>query len=418
MNTYFLVVGLGYGDEGKGRIVAELTRALASDLTVRYNGGPQAGHNVVMPDGRHHTFSQFGCGTFSGARTFLSKHVMIAPGDAIVEAEVLRIKSGFAGALSRTWVDERARVITPYHVLVNRFTEQQRGVGRHGSCGKGVGAAVEFYMHHPELTIRAGDLRDRRACHDKLWNIRNAYSKAIPTHVLDDVLLDLTLKHYEEYANCVHIITPEQSSVLLHSAACPIFEGAQGVLLDEQYGFAPYNTWSNTTLGNAYQILREFSISQEIKTLGVIRPYATRHGPGPFPTGNDGLTYLFPDQHNGWNQWQRNFRVGWFDVPAIRYGLRCLGTQLDGLALTHEDELHNVRPAWSICHEYHTANGARYTPCMGDPQIADDLFRVIPAYDYVETHRVVGYIQEHLELPIRITTNGPVTGRSSIINTL
>ena len=131
----YVIVDLGFGDAGKGLLTDYLARQLKAGIVVRYNGGAQAGHNVVTPDGRHHTFSQFGSGTFiPGVKTYLSRDVVIHPGALLVEGAILEGK-GIPDAFSRLRVSEQALVITPFHQAANRIREIVRGSDRHGSCG-------------------------------------------------------------------------------------------------------------------------------------------------------------------------------------------------------------------------------------------------------------------------------------------
>ncbi|HEX5243517.1 MAG TPA: adenylosuccinate synthetase, partial [Tepidisphaeraceae bacterium] len=129
-----LVVDLGFGDSGKGTMVDYLVRRHEADLVVRFNGGPQAGHNVVLPDGRHHTFAQFGSGSFApGVRTLLSRFMLIEPYAMLNEASHLQ-SLGDSDILSRTLIDERCLVITPPQQIANRIRERARGKEAHGTC--------------------------------------------------------------------------------------------------------------------------------------------------------------------------------------------------------------------------------------------------------------------------------------------
>jgi adenylosuccinate synthase len=129
-----------------------------------------------------------------------------------------------------------------------------------------------------------------------------------------------------------------------------VFEGAQGVLLDEWLGFHPYTTWSTTTFANAEELLAEASARSGARRLGVLRTYATRHGPGPFVTEDPALTAALPDRHNGYGRWQGGLRVGHFDAVATRYALEVCGGA-DGLALTHLD-VAEARSDLRICRAY------------------------------------------------------------------
>ncbi|MEI6292003.1 MAG: adenylosuccinate synthetase, partial [Chloroflexota bacterium] len=154
----FIIVDLGFGDSGKGLLTDFLARQYQAGVVVRYNGGAQAGHNVVLPDGRHHTFSQFGSGSFiPGVRTYLSRRVVIHPGALLVEGTILQEK-GLPDVFSRLRMSEEALIITPFHQAANRIKEIVRGADRHGSCGVGVGEAVEDASAHPGDSVQAGDL--------------------------------------------------------------------------------------------------------------------------------------------------------------------------------------------------------------------------------------------------------------------
>ena len=134
----FIVLGLGFGDEGKGTIIDYLTRKHEIPLVIK-TGGPQQAHNVVEPNGRWHCFSQFGSGTFfPGTKTFLSKGMMVEPGNLLRESYALREK-GEQGTLTRIIIDSDATIITPFERMVSQMREISRGEKRFGSCGMGVG---------------------------------------------------------------------------------------------------------------------------------------------------------------------------------------------------------------------------------------------------------------------------------------
>ncbi|MEQ1503809.1 MAG: adenylosuccinate synthetase, partial [Myxococcota bacterium] len=136
------VVDLGFGDAGKGTTTDYLVRAHDARLVVRFNGGAQAGHTVVLADGRHHTFAQLGAGTFvAGVGTHLGPAFALDPGALRVEARALA-GLGVTDALARTTIDRRARVITPFHRAACRIRERARGDDAHGTTGVGVGEAV------------------------------------------------------------------------------------------------------------------------------------------------------------------------------------------------------------------------------------------------------------------------------------
>src|SRR3954453_22610950 len=147
MGRAVITVGLGFGDEGKGATVDFLTRALDADLVVRYCGGSQAGHNVELPDGRRHTFSQFGAGLFAptGPRTYLGPNVIIDP-EALVREAAHLAELGVDRPFRLLTLHPRCLVTTVWHSLMNRWRELSRGEGRHGSCGQGIGESRSYWL--------------------------------------------------------------------------------------------------------------------------------------------------------------------------------------------------------------------------------------------------------------------------------
>jgi adenylosuccinate synthase len=361
----FIVVDLGFGDSGKGLVTDFLARRTGAALVVRYNGGAQAGHNVVTPDGIHHTFSQFGSGTFlPGVRTFLSRHVIIHPTALLVEREALESK-GIRDAFERLRISEGARVITPFHQAANRVREIARGPGRHGSCGIGLGETVQDGLDYPEDAIHAGDFLKPHSIFPKLQRIRERKREeagVLAEGCRDEPLLQAEMNLFDNQ------IVPEtwiesisrlaEAGLILSDSALAdwagdstdvIFEGAQGILLDEDRGFHPHTTWSRCTAENAEEIMAgSFPHLIPVK-VGVMRSYAVRHGPGPLPTDTDTLAPVI-EEHNATGYWQGPVRYGWFDAVLAGYGLDALGG-VDRLVVTHMDA--PVRMGkWFVCREY------------------------------------------------------------------
>src|SRR5262245_18103087 len=173
MRQAIITVGLGFGDEGKGATVDALTRQLGADLVVRYCGGSQAGHNVELPDGRRHTFSQFGAGTLAPhrPRTYLGPDVIIDPLALLREALHLE-ELGVADPFGLLSVHPRCLVTTWWHRTLNRLRELSRWADRHGSCGQGIGEARRYWLAHGNDAVFAADLRDPDVLSHKLELLR------------------------------------------------------------------------------------------------------------------------------------------------------------------------------------------------------------------------------------------------------
>jgi len=360
------VVDLGFGDAGKGTMVDTLAAHHDAELVVRFNGGAQAGHNVVTPDGRHHTFSQLGSATFQpGVHTLLSRHVALHP--LALDAELEHLAAvGVPDALSRLHVDRRAIVTTPYHQCTNRLREVLRGPDRHGSVGVGHGESVYDSLEHPEATLHVGMLGDRATVRRRLRRQRalklavfDEHTAALSGHptgagelelLQDPGFIETIVDAFHALSQQLDILDADGVRALLERQKHIVFEGAQGTLLDEWHGFHPYTTWSTTTFQGAEEVLADAELEIPLERIGVLRTYAVRHGDGPFVTEDPTIHAAIGEPHNETNAWQGRVRTGWFDAVATRYALEVCGG-IDALALTHVDALPRL-PVWRICTRY------------------------------------------------------------------
>ena len=358
---YASVLGLGFGDCGKGHFVDALARRWQAHTVVRFNGGAQAGHNVVTPadahaEGKHHTFSQFGAGTFvPGVQTLLLDPVVVHPTALLVEAEVLG-RIGIHDALSRLSIDARCKITTPFHQAAGRLRELLRGVASHGTCGVGVGETVRHALEHPGQELRYAALAETstsrpKALLERLQAIRETllaeFSPQCPNGISGalaeefQMLKDETLAaRWMAAAQALARQCPpgfaEAISSQLMRPGCVVFEGAQGVLLDAWRGFYPHTTWSSISTAAVEAAAAPFGISAPIEHYGVLRTYLTRHGNGPLPTHDESLDRLLPEPHNQSTGWQGHFRRGHPDAVLLRYALESVG-DLSGLLISHLD---------------------------------------------------------------------------------
>ncbi|WP_131741282.1 adenylosuccinate synthetase [Actinomadura roseirufa] len=342
---HVIVVDLGFGDAGKGTVVDRLAREPGVAAVVRFNGGAQAAHNVHLADGWRHTFAQFGSGTFTpGVRTHLSRFMLVDPLALAAEAAHLG-RLGVPDALDRLTVDRDALLTTPYHRAANRARETARGGGRHGSCGVGAGETAAYALGHDDAP-RAGDCRSPARLRRRLAALRDWYRESFPGG--EEVpAVEPCAEAFTAFGERVRLVGGGYLRRLLREGDV-LFEGAQGVLLDEWHGFHPYTTWSTTTFANAETLLGEAGATAA--RLGVLRAYATRHGPGPFVTEDPALRTRLPEPDNTEARWQGPFRVGHLDLVALRYALDVTGG-VDGLAVTHLDTA-GACPGLRACHAY------------------------------------------------------------------
>jgi adenylosuccinate synthase len=420
MTRYASVLGLGFGDCGKGRFIAALTRRWQAHTVARFNGGAQAGHNVVDA-GRHHTFSQFGSGTFSPhVVTLLLDPVVVHPTALLVEAEALG-RIGITDALNRLRIDGQCRLTTPYHQAAGRLRELLRGANAHGSCGVGVGETVRHSLEHPDETLRYRDLI--RAPMDRVQAIRKRLLVEFPPSSANTEAGHQELRALRDEALATRWLTaaqalarhcPPVSDLEIHDRlvrpGCVLFEGAQGVLLDEGRGFHPHTTWSSTTSPAVERVARQFGISVGIEHYGVLRSYLTRHGAGPFPTHDPWLDAL-PELHNASDGWQGCFRRGHPDAVLLRYALEAIG-KLSGLLISHLDAFnHGIALRW--CRRYHHCDRLPLSD-LEDLNHQSELTRLLatarPEYDATPI-RSAPALLDHLSsltpLPVVMKSYGP-----------
>lgn len=453
-----IVADLGFGDSGKGSIIDYLAREQKPSAIVRFNGGAQAAHNVIDPLGRHHTFAQFGSGTFvPGVQTHLSRFMLVDVPALQKEAEHLEA-IGISDAFARLSVDEDAMIVTHYHKAINRLREVLRGTELHGSCGMGIGETMIDSITAPHLVIRAADLRDPRTLYAKLRELRerkiatsgDLINLEAVQHLLPDevaLLKDpdapwLIAQLLTKIAQRFKIVSGHYLAKLGGEGDL-LFEGAQGVLIDEWHGFHPYTTWSTTTFENALTLLREIGYQCPIERLGVLRAYHTRHGAGPIPTHDTTLSLQIPDHHNGTGRWQGNFRVGWFDMVLAKYAKAVCG-QVDSLAITNLDRFARV-PNRKLCVGYHVPKDMRLDPALCNTVASDDprflsisslnaktvltdlghqaalcalLQNVTPIYEDAPAEaQYLARIERELNVPITIASHGPTARDKGCLGT-
>jgi adenylosuccinate synthase len=349
---------------------------------------------------------------------------------------------GVPDCFHRVTIEDQALITTPYHVAINRARERIRE-NKHGSCGMGVGETVAYSIMHPESALRAGHLSGRskellnrvryirRHALKELLTIAKGAHMSLVREECEFLQDDRASRDLAElYANFswssgVKIVDSTYLSKILDSGTV-IFEGAQGVLLDEEWGFHPYTTWSDCTFGNAHQLLKQCDYQGEVTRMAVLRAYHTRHGAGPFPTEDKDLSYL--ERHNGFGEWQGSFRRGYFDFLLAHYARRVLGG-VDEVALTHLDQvqgpqkvcigykwdqsdtkglfqrkIHPVsREAYEKLLTLCEVEGMPYFHPFGDGSITP-VFTTLPSVD-----RLISGVSTAMQAPITIRSYGPTS---------
>ncbi len=369
-----VVVGAQWGDEGKGKIVDIFTEH--ADMVVRYGGGPNAGHTLVVGNDKL-VVRLVPSGILREKTTcILAQGMAIDPGSLVSELDELR-KRGLPRSSTSLLVSDRAHAILPYHVLVDQLREKtplalgttKRGVGpcyedKAGRRGVALGAFRDM--------ARVESLVARALAH---WEPAIVALGGTPPGVKD--VMD-SLRPLAERVVPMLAETAKLVEATMRAGQRVLFEGAQGTLLDIDHGTYPFVTSSHSTAGGACAGAG-VGPSRIDAVVGLVKAYCTRVGGGPFPTElkdavGEGLRAR---GHEFGSVTGRPRRTGWLDLPALRYAVRVNG--LDGLALTKLDVLTGMDEI-KICTHYKTSAGTTEDFPIDDADHAVPVYETLPGW--------------------------------------
>ncbi len=341
------VIGAQWGDEGKGKVVDVL--AEQARVVVRFSGGDNAGHTIVNPYGefRLHLIPS---GIFYPHNIcIIGNGVVINPDGLINEMDNL---SQCGADIAKLFISDRAHLIMPYHILLDGLEEEARAGKALGTTRRGIGPA--FSDKAARLGIRTGDLLDKEALLSRLRLILD-YKNIILTKVygVSPLSLDEVYSQYCQYGERLAPHIRETAIMLeeaLNKGELVLLEGAQGALLDPDFGTYPYTT-SSSPLSGGGCLGAGLSPTRINRVLGVFKAYCTRVGAGPLPTElKDETGNLIREQgHEYGTTTGRPRRCGWFDAVAARLSNRING--FTGVAITRLDVL-DILPRLKICVGY------------------------------------------------------------------
>ncbi len=415
------VIGAQWGDEGKGKIVDEL--AMNANYVVRYQGGSNAGHRVVHEKGEF-AFRLVPSGIlYPNTTCIIGNGVVVDPKGLIKEMEELRC---LGVDVSQLYISERAHVVMPYHFVLDRLEEQARGSDKIDSTQRGIGPA--YVDKHARTGIRMADLLDVDTFRAKLSTILQQKNRMI-TKIYGHPPLSLEEIHGEYFGYGLQLrpyITDTQA--MLHEALFEhqliLLEGAQGALLDIDFGTYPYVTSSSTMSSNAAggAGLPPHSID---RVIGVFKAYITRVGSGPMPTELfDACGRLLRKRgHEYGTNTGRARRCGWFDAVAGRFVAQLNG--LDAAVITKLDVL-DTFPSIKICTAYqlHGKTIHNLPASMSDLASCEPIYEemagwqcdttCIGSYDDLPAaaKKYLKRIEELLETPIAMISVSPQRGKT------
>ena len=343
-----VVVGAQWGDEGKGKVVDVITPHV--NVVVRYQGGNNAGHTVVVGREKYVLHSIPSGILHNGCRCVIGCGVVLDPASVIEEMESL-VQRGVT-LDGNLFISKNAHLIMPYHPALDRASEAKLGARRIGTTGKGVGPA--YVDKAARVGIRMADLLDERLFREKLEaNLAQKNRLLRDIYDAETFSVEQILGPYLRYAGWLapYITdTPLLLSKWLDVGYSILFEGAQGTMLDVDHGTYPYITSSSTTSGGA-ATGTGVPPTKIDGVLGVAKAYTTRVGGGPFPTEMQGaIAEKIRARGNEYGATTgRPRRCGWFDGVVLRYAVRING--IDTVALTKLDVLDDCETV-KICTGY------------------------------------------------------------------
>ena len=300
MKEVKVIIAANFGDEGKGLMTDYFCNKCDNPIVVRFNSGAQAGHTVVTPDGNRHVFGHFGSGTFNNTPTFLSKYFVVNPLSFLKELnELMKI-----GLNPQIYVDDECLITTPYDMIINQIVEIFRGKNNHGSCGLGFNETL-VRNSKDRFKLKVKDILDinlnKTKVYEILMDIKNHYVnkrlKELGVNNIDNEFKsilennNLIFNFIEDIQDFIKDIKITSFKEINRKFTTLIFEGAQGLMLHENYKYFPHVTHSKTGIENVIELLNEVysEFSNEaknkvnIEVIYVTRSYLTRHGAGPLP---------------------------------------------------------------------------------------------------------------------------------------
>ena len=420
-----VVVGTQWGDEGKGKVVDLLAKH--ADLVVRFQGGNNAGHTMVV-EGKQFISHLIPSGILQNKICLLGNGMVVDPAVLIEEIDYLK-SNGIKIGPDNLKISEKAHIIMPYHKEIDHARERLKGDKKIGTTGRGIGPSYEDKA--TRRGIRFVELLDPKVFHEKVTSIleeKNFYLK----NYLSSKQLDLEniINTYNEYAKRLSPYVSNISVIIdsaIKSGKQVLFEGAQGTHLDIDHGTYPYVTSSNTIAGNACSGAG-IGPKKITGVIGIVKAYTTRVGEGPFPSelfDATGDTI----QKNGAEfgaTTGRKRRCGWLDTVILRNAVRLNG--LTGIAITKIDVLGGLE-SLQICtgYEYNGEILQDFPASLNILSKCKPIYETVPGWsENISNIRVIedlpknarnylNRIEELIETPIHLISLGPARDETIMV---
>lgn len=374
MNRADLIVGLQWGDEGKGKIVDNL--AQTNDFVCRFAGGHNAGHTIVVGD-KVYALHLIPSGVLNPkAKNIVGNGVVLSPKDFIKEMEQ------FDNLDKRLFISDKAHLLLPYHASIDQAREKMKGDKAIGTTGKGIGPAYGDKI--ARIGHRVGELLNPSKLADKVLNNFEVNKKVFEVMGVDTPNRDELLKELNEYHDVLAPFITDTTLLIwdaLDKGSKILLEGAQGTMLDIDHGTYPFVTSSTTVSAGACSGLG-INPKDIGKVTGIAKAYCTRVGNGPFPSEDfeeDGKK-LRKIGHEFGTSTGRPRRCGWFDAVAMKHAVRING--VDQVALMKLDVLDGFKEI-KVCVAYEV-DGKKINYVPYDLEDAKPIYKVFAGWDKTE----------------------------------
>ena len=405
------VIGLQWGDEGKGKIVDYLSENF--DLVTRYQGGNNAGHTVIVEDITY-KLNLIPSGVIRGKVCFLGQGIVLDPDHFIQEYKKITEKI----TDPRIYLSSNIPLILNYHKQLDRINESiLTGESKIGTTSKGIGPAYQDKVGRK--SIKLYDLINPHSLKEKLSSIKKFYDPILKTFDEDLIDIDKNLELLNNFFIQVKNLIVDNNVIKKdYSNKKILFEGAQGALLDLDHGSYPFVTSSNTISSN---ISIGSGLQVDYETIGIFKAYATRVGNGPFPSELfDKIGDYIADKGVEFGTvTKRKRRCGWLDLVSLKYS--CEINNVKELCITKVDVLNELDEI-KICKSY---QGKQFqdinfsdSAYLSNCKLNGSDFEIFPSWGNIEgmmnydhlpqnLKNYVNFIEEYLNLPIKIVSLGP-----------
>ncbi|WP_423901711.1 adenylosuccinate synthase [Eggerthia catenaformis] len=382
-----VVVGSQWGDEGKGKITDYL--AQKADLVVRYSGGNNAGHTIVY-EGKKFALRLIPSGIFTAGEVIMGNGMVINPKAFLEEVSYLNDAGINTGKIH---ISDRAHVILPYHIKIDALEEKLRGESAIGTTGRGIGPA--YVDKYDRCGIRIGEFVNEEIFKKRIHQVIEFKKQLYPQLNVD---ADSIFEEYKEYAKKMKPLVCDTGALLdeaLLNHKKVLFEGAQGAMLDIDYGTYPFVTSSNP---GANGVCAGASIGPLYinEVIGIVKAYTTRVGAGAFPTEINGnlADFIREAGHEYGTVTKRPRRVGWFDAVVVNQSRRM--SSLTGISLMLLDVLSGIETL-KLCTAYMLDDQKIYAL----PSTVEELERCKPVYEEMPGWKEdISNVSSFEELPI------------------